>query len=60
MRYTQASQDTQKEAPMASQNKTVRLWKDGRLKEVARTMFSSEDEFQAALEFWYGEGWEEQ
>lgn len=38
---------------------TVRLWKDGRLKELCRTMFSSDDDFQAALDFWYGEGWEE-
>jgi hypothetical protein len=38
---------------------TVRLWKDGLLKELSSTMFSSEDDFQAALSFWYGEGWDE-
>lgn len=40
-------------------NTTVRLYKDGLLKELSRSMFSSDDDFQAALDFWYGEGWDE-
>ncbi len=42
-----------------SSGKTVRLWKDGRLKELSRGMFSSEDDFLAAVDFWQSEGWEE-
>lgn len=38
---------------------TVRLWKNGLLKELSRSMFSSADDFQATLDFWYSEGWDE-
>lgn len=40
-------------------NRTVRLWKDGRLKELSRSMFPDADAFQEALDFWAGEGWDE-
>jgi len=36
----------------------VKLWKDGKLKELSRGMFASDDEFDAAISFWCGEGWE--
>jgi len=39
--------------------KTVRLWKNGQLKELSRSMFSDADAFQTALDFWYGEGWDD-
>lgn len=39
--------------------KAIKLWKNGKLKELNRGMFSSEDDYERAVEFWFSEGWDE-
>ena len=38
---------------------SIRLWKNGILKELSCSMFGSDDAYQQAIEYWYGEGWDE-
>jgi hypothetical protein len=38
---------------------TIRLWKNGILKELNSRMFESIDMYQLTVDYWYSEGWDD-